>query len=82
MPPSPHHHQHQVGQDTPNDNTDALLLPSSTPAQQEEGILIMSTLGVRGAMALSQGKDGVPILAQEVVYETVRIVVRISPERC
>ena len=82
MPPSPHHHQHQVGQDTPNDNTDALLLPSSTPAQQEEGILIMSTLGVRGAMGLSQGKDGVPILAQEVVYETVRIVVRISPERC
>ena len=42
----------------------------------------MSTLGVRGAMGLSQGKDGVPILAQEVVYETVRTVVRINPERC
>ena len=82
MPPSAHHHHHQVGQDTRNDSTDPLLLPSSTPAQQEEGILIMSTLGVRGVMGLSQGKDGVLILAQEVVYETVCTVVRISPERC
>ena len=42
----------------------------------------MSTLGVRSEMGLSQGKHGVPILAQEVGYETVRTVVRISPERC